>query len=635
MGRMGYLSLWILAVGAPNGAQAVGIPGPPAADARLDVPYIPQSGELCGGAALAMVLRFWGEPRVLAEDFAGLLEPERDGIPTGALVSAARDRGWDAWELDGDPASARDHLARGRPLVALVGARGNAYHYVVLVGWSNGRVTYHDPGDGPFRTQAEAAFIAAWGRSGNWLLLVTPASGRALPEPAAPAAPDSAPPSPLMLLASARFRAGDWDAAAGLADQALAADPQDAAARRLVAGSRFLAGDIDRALDAWNGVGEPRADLLRLDGAARLRYATVAARLDLPPGRLVTASAFRRAKRRLSEVPVVQALRLDLRPRPGGIADIEAAVLERPLVDTSPVAILATAGRAAIHHGVVIDVGNATGNGELWSASWRWQAGRRRLALDLALPTGGRHAGLWRVGTSRDEQTYLATTPMRERRRRSEISVGDWVTADLRVEAGAAVDSWDGRGDFVSLGGGVRSQSARDRWTLGAASATWRSTGAAAAFTTVALSVVWRPSAPESEGPWLVDAGLSGASHSAPLALWNGAGTGEGRDPLLRAHPLLQDGVVTGPVFGRRLAHLTVERRQWAWRAGPLRCGWALFVDAAGAAQGARDVDGAWQVDAGAGLRVGLPGLGGCWRLDVAHGLVDGETAVSIAQQVR
>ncbi len=39
----------------------------------LDVPYVPQSGALCGGAALAMVLRYWGESGVLAEDFTALV----------------------------------------------------------------------------------------------------------------------------------------------------------------------------------------------------------------------------------------------------------------------------------------------------------------------------------------------------------------------------------------------------------------------------------------------------------------------------------------------------------------------------------------------------------------------------------
>ncbi|MBU0719106.1 MAG: C39 family peptidase, partial [Planctomycetes bacterium] len=51
----------------PAGAEAPSDEGGAAEQVQLlDVPYVPQSGPLCGGAALAMVLRYWGEPGVLA-----------------------------------------------------------------------------------------------------------------------------------------------------------------------------------------------------------------------------------------------------------------------------------------------------------------------------------------------------------------------------------------------------------------------------------------------------------------------------------------------------------------------------------------------------------------------------------------
>ena len=54
----------------------------------LDVPYVAQSEALCGGAASAMVLRYWGARGIDAEQFAGALNSSRDGIETGALVDA-------------------------------------------------------------------------------------------------------------------------------------------------------------------------------------------------------------------------------------------------------------------------------------------------------------------------------------------------------------------------------------------------------------------------------------------------------------------------------------------------------------------------------------------------------------------
>jgi hypothetical protein len=59
-------------------ATLFGVPGEVAAGALaqaeahvlLDVPYVSQTPELCGGAAVAMVLRYWGERDVFPQDFA-------------------------------------------------------------------------------------------------------------------------------------------------------------------------------------------------------------------------------------------------------------------------------------------------------------------------------------------------------------------------------------------------------------------------------------------------------------------------------------------------------------------------------------------------------------------------------------
>jgi ABC-type bacteriocin/lantibiotic exporter with double-glycine peptidase domain len=161
-------------------------------DPRLSVPavpYLPQSEALCGGAALAMVLRYWGTPDVRAEDFADSLTPDRRGITTEALVRAAESRGARAFALHGDAASAASHLEKGRPLIALISSASGGHHYVVLLAWANGRVLFHDPAVGPFRVMPEADWRSAWGASGNWLLLVLPPEEAAPPEPPPAAAP--------------------------------------------------------------------------------------------------------------------------------------------------------------------------------------------------------------------------------------------------------------------------------------------------------------------------------------------------------------------------------------------------------------------------------------------------------------
>jgi hypothetical protein len=112
----------------------------------LDVPYLPQSELLCGGAAVAMVERWWGRRGVYAEDFAGLVRPELRGIRTTDLASAARARGWETRAFDGTPEEVRRILSQDVPVVALIEVAPDRYHYVVLLGWSDGRVTSR-PGD--------------------------------------------------------------------------------------------------------------------------------------------------------------------------------------------------------------------------------------------------------------------------------------------------------------------------------------------------------------------------------------------------------------------------------------------------------------------------------------------------------
>jgi len=126
-------------------------------------------------------------------------------------------------------------------------------------------------------------------------------------------------------------------------------------------------------------------------------------------------------------------------------------------------------------------------------------------------------------------------------------------------------------------------------------------------------------------------AGAQLASTSAPSFIWPGADTGHARDVLLRAHPLLDDGVIEGGVFGRRIAFGSVEAQRWmppVWH-GLLRIAPAVFLDTARASRGLATTDERMQYDLGAGLRLAIPGTG-VLRIDVAHGLRDGRSVLSV-----
>ncbi len=678
----------VAAIGSQRSAAAGGssVEERAPSEARLlDVPFVPQSEALCGGAALAMVMRFWGEPTVLAEDFSDRIDPGGAGIRTDDLVSAGRARGWSAFPASGTLSDVRTHIERGRPLIVLLQIDSDAFHYVVVVGWGGGSVIVHDPALGPLRPIEEDAFDRAWAGRGRWyLLLLPPGPGTgpvadSSPTPGLPtgialegcdaiveegirlarsgdmvaaehrllAAQAMCPTSsaPARELAGLRFGAGDWKGASGLAERALALDPGDSLASRLLAGSRFLAGDMEGALGAWNRLSEPHADLTRIHGLARTRYRAVADQIDLPPGRLLTPEGFLRARRRLEEMPVHSGSRLSLIPRSGGRAQLDVALLERPLLFAGPWDAGQAVLRALVEREAAVNLASPTGNGELWRAGWRWWHARPRVSLALAVPAAGGRPGIWRVEGYRDRQSYATAavaiaggaTSARmviEDRRRAALSFADWVDPNLRLGAGVALDRWSGRGPHLSLEGGIETRSAADHLSLGLEVAGWKNLDDRTRFAAGGLLARWH-SGDRARAGWRARAGVSSATPDAPLALWPGAGTGSGRALLLRAHPLLEGGVVTGRAFGRTLVHGGLERQSLVWTVKPLQLGWALFVDAARPWDPPGTEPVPWQVDAGAGVRLAGMGGRGQFRMDLARGFDDGKVALSIGWETR
>jgi hypothetical protein len=449
---------------------------------------------------------------------------------------------------------------------------------------------------------------------------------------AAALCPESA--APLRGLAGLRFAAEDWPGAARFAERALALDPDDRYTWRLLAGSRFLAEDEIGALRAWNRIAEPRADLARVDGLERIRYRAVSGQLAIPSGRLLTAGRFVRARRRLAEIPAQAGAQLRLRPLPEGSAQVNAAVLERPLVFDGPIDAGGTGVRALAEREFVLRVASPTGNGELWTAGYRWRQGRPRASLALAIPAPGGHPGIWHVDGSWERQSYAGGAGLLgEERRRSALGFSDWIGPDVRFEATTALDKWSGPGAYLSLGGNLDVLLVDDRLALAAQAAGWTSLAGAAPFTSASLGARWTTRHVE-RGGWIARAIVSGASSNAPLALWPGAGTGTGRGLLLRAHPLLADGVIAGRAFGRTLVSAGLERQAWLYTLQSVRLGVSLFVDTARAWDTLQPLPMPWLFDGGASLRIAGPGTRGEIRLTAAHGLVDGRTAVSVGWAV-
>ena len=152
-------------------------------------------------------------------------------------------------------------------------------------------------------------------------------------------------------------------------------------------------------------------------------------------------------------------------------------------------------------------------------------------------------------------------------------------------------------------------------------------------FGLVAVSARWRSSDANRGRVFIVRGGGAAATQSTPADLWFAGDTGSVRPVPLRAHPVVDDGMLESDRLGRRIAHISGEVRQWWAVKSIVQVGAAVFTDAAHiesrAEPGGRD-----DVDVGGGLRLGLPGLDGVFRLDVGKGLRDGNTAFSFIYEL-
>jgi len=685
----------------------------------LAVPYLAQEELLCGGAAAAMVIRYWGA-RQEAAAYAHLIDRDRHGIPTDDLVNALRGDRWRAIPFAGSAGRVQDQLDAGRPVIALIEVRPGRYHYVVLLAWSAERVVLHDPAVGPYRVLAATEFERAWAVTGRWSLLVLPRDGRASAEesvgpadsPAAASGDDRSPLTgrpplppaneaaveacaPLLIagieaaragdavaaearlraamaacptspaapreLAGLRFRQERWQDAAKLARRSLELEPTDRYTRRLLASARFLAGDRDGALDDWNRLLEPRIDLVDIQGLRRTRHPVVGRMLGLGGGDLLTRERLGRARRRLSELPAAALTALRYEPPRDGRSTVVAAVVEPPLLPTSPFAIGAALARAAVSGQATLSLASPTGGGDAWTPRWRWGDGRAGGGLSVALPAPAALGAVWRIDLERHEEVFapitspgfavsgseaqpstvtvaeqpaLAPQPEAVERTHAGLTIADWYGEDTRWEVSSGWDRWQAIGQHLSFGAAVERRWAADRLVLRLDGTAWTRVGAGrGAFVQTGASVEWRSTQDDITSPstWHGAAGLHAVGGDAPRDLWPGAGQGELRAPLLRAHPLVEGGSIRPGGVGRTLLHGTLEYRRRLVQLGPVGLSAAVFGDVARTASPMADGPGpaAVQVDAGAGLRLRLPGQPGHLRLDVARGLRDGATSVS------
>ena len=667
------LLITLLLAGMTGAAAQVSWAEPAATVPTLAVPFLAQTEWLCGGAAAAMIFRYWGEKHADVQQFAPLVDRKAGGIANVALIRAIEERGWRTQRLDGTIATLQAQVEARRPVMVLIEDRPRRYHFVVVVAADSRHVAVHDPAWGPARRYDTPDFMNAWKPSGYWALLVTPRDPPTVSPPPAsvssahtPTACDAAmedavatvrvkgletadavfdavrarcPESsrPLSEMAGIRLAQRRFDHAAMLARQALAIDPSDVYAWDVLGSSLFVQDDIRGAIEAWNAIQRPRLDSVSIDGLARLRYATLATSLPLETNRVLTADGFALAARRLDEHPAFVTTRLGLMPNDDGWAVARVAVVERAAAPRGWAQWSVAATAALVNREIRADLPGWTGQGDVWSARWQWWRNRPAFGLALTTPTAARLGGVWTVEGDWQSQQYATITlpaSIRERRTRGGVTRSDWATPNLRYEISGGLYVWDGARRAIQTGIGLDRRLASDRIAIEASAKHWWGLNGAPDFRAADSRVTFRSSVEDRGLAMLADAGVAAVSTYAPPSEWPSAGDVGERSPLLRAHPLTTDGIVDGKGFGRKLLFASFEPRRWFETPGLVRLGSAAFVDVARAwdrvDSGTR---GSLVIDAGAGIRIRLPGKRAMLRVDYGHGFRDSADALTFGWQ--
>jgi ABC-type bacteriocin/lantibiotic exporter with double-glycine peptidase domain len=152
----------------------------------LDVPYVKQSEDGCGSAAISMLLEYWnahgalvGSQRADATAIQKQLYSRKArGIHASDMESYLKESGFRVFPLNGDWKDLLEQLKQGRPLIASIqpGSNRTPLHYVVVTGidWQSEAVFINDPARGKLLRIERAEFEKQWRPNRNWMLLALP-----------------------------------------------------------------------------------------------------------------------------------------------------------------------------------------------------------------------------------------------------------------------------------------------------------------------------------------------------------------------------------------------------------------------------------------------------------------------------
>jgi len=154
----------------------------------LEVPYVKQSEDGCGSAAIAMLLQYWGAHGTpvaagradVAAIQKQLYSRKAHGIFASDMERYFRESGFREFAVRGEWNDLRPHLEQGRPLIISIqpGGAKVPLHYVVVTGmdWEREAVFVNDPARGKLLRIERREFEKEWQAARNWMLLAVPAA---------------------------------------------------------------------------------------------------------------------------------------------------------------------------------------------------------------------------------------------------------------------------------------------------------------------------------------------------------------------------------------------------------------------------------------------------------------------------
>ncbi len=155
----------------------------------IDVPFVAQTRDGCGSAAISMIMKYWenqlGRAATISADpdriQAALYSRAAGGISASKMREYFLASGYRVFAFQGNWNDLKQHVQDGRPLIVSLKASGplGPLHYVVVTGIDveRGYVYINDPAQQKSLRISREGFESEWNPTHNWTLLAVPQSG--------------------------------------------------------------------------------------------------------------------------------------------------------------------------------------------------------------------------------------------------------------------------------------------------------------------------------------------------------------------------------------------------------------------------------------------------------------------------